>query len=158
LKSLKKGKGPQKKDDSFLVGGVIAFVMGILAMVRLSKDVPRKLTEAAIFGNSVHYEESRMSKAKEEQCPPPVSTSEYVVMVKRMTELEEKCTSLESKLPVDDALEKEDRLQAALSRVQVLEHELSETKKALDETIINQKGILAYIEKKKKKKSLFFRF
>uniref|UniRef100_A0A1J3ER33 Phosphatidylinositol/phosphatidylcholine transfer protein SFH7 n=1 Tax=Noccaea caerulescens TaxID=107243 RepID=A0A1J3ER33_NOCCA len=160
LKILKKGKGPQKKDDSFLVGGVIAFVMGILAMVRLSKDVPRKLTEAAIFGNSVYYEELKMSKAKEdEQCSAPVSSSEYVVMVKRMTELEEKCTSLESKLPVDDASEKEERLQAALSRVQVLEHELSETKKALDETIVNQKGILAYIEKKKKKKkSLFFRF
>lgn len=121
-------KGPQKKDDGFLVGGVIAFVMGILAMVRLSKDVPRKLTEAALFGNSVYYEESKMSKPNQDSFPAPVSSSEYVLMVKRMAELEEKCMSLEPK-PADDALEKEDKLHAALNRVQVLEHELSETKK-----------------------------
>ncbi|CAH2051623.1 unnamed protein product [Thlaspi arvense] len=157
IKIQKKEKGPQRKDDSFLVGGVIAFVMGIVAMLRLSKDVPRKLTEAEIFGNSVYDGESKMSKANQDPAPAPVSSSEYVSMVKRMAELEEKYKSLEPKPADDDALEKENRLQAALSRVQVLEHELSETKKALDETIVNQKGILAYIEKKKKKKS-FFRF
>lgn len=110
------------------MGGVIAFVMGIIAMVRLSKDVPRKLTEAALFGNSVYYEQSTMSKPNQDQLPAPVSSSEYLIMVKRMAELEEKCKSLDSK-PADDALEKENRLQAALNRVQVLEHELSETKK-----------------------------
>ncbi|CAE5984523.1 unnamed protein product [Arabidopsis arenosa] len=157
LKTLRKGKEPQRKDDGFLVGGVIAFVMGIVAMLRLSKDVPRKLTDAALFGNSVFYEETKMSKPNQEQFPAPVSSSEYTTMVKRMAELEEKYKSLDSK-SADDALEKEDKLQAALNRVQVLEHELSETKKALDETMVNQKGILEYIEKKKKKKSLFFRF
>ncbi|CAL9223166.1 unnamed protein product [Arabidopsis halleri] len=157
LKNLRKGKEPQKKDDGFLVGGVIAFVMGIVAILRLSKDVPRKLTDAALFGNSVYYEESKMSKPNQNQFPAPVSSSEYTIMVKRMAELEEKYKSLDSK-SADDALEKEDKLQAALNRVQVLEHELSETKKALDETMVNQKGILEYIEKKKKKKRLFFRF
>lgn len=122
------GKEPQKKDDGFLVGGVIAFVMGIVAMLRLSKDVPRKLTDAALFGNSVYYEESKMSKPNQDQFPAPVSSSEYTIMVKRMAELEEKYKSLDSK-SADDALEKEDKLQAALNRVQVLEHELSETKK-----------------------------
>ncbi|EFH60427.1 predicted protein [Arabidopsis lyrata subsp. lyrata] len=163
LKTLRKGlhcyvgKEPQKKDDGFLVGGVIAFVMGIVAMLRLSKDVPRKLTDAALFGNSVYYEDLKMSKPNQNQLPAPVSSSEYAIMVKRMAELEENYKSLDSK-SADDALEKEDKLQAALNRVQVLEHELSETKKALDETMVNQKGILEYIEKKKKKKSLFFRF
>lgn len=74
-----------------------------------------------------------------------------------MAELEEKYKSLDSK-SADEALEKDDKLQAALNRVQVLEHELSETKKALDETMVNQQGILAYIEKKNKKKRMFFRF
>ncbi|KAG7583992.1 CRAL/TRIO N-terminal domain [Arabidopsis suecica] len=157
LKTVRKGKEPQRKDDSFLVGGVIAFVMGIVAMLRLSKDVPKKLTDAALFGNLVFYEETKMSKPNQEQFQAPVSSSEYTTMVKRMAELEEKYKSLDSK-SADDALEKEDKLQAALNRVQVLEHELSETKKALDETMVNQKGILEYIEKKKKKKSLFFRF
>ncbi|XP_010489212.1 PREDICTED: phosphatidylinositol/phosphatidylcholine transfer protein SFH7-like isoform X2 [Camelina sativa] len=156
LRTLKRGKGPQNKDDSFLVGGVIAFVMGIVAMLRLSKDVPKKLTEAALFGNSVYHEQSQMSKPNEDQTPaPPVSNSEYLIMVKRMAELEEKYKTLDSK-SADDLLEKEDKLQAAVNRVQVLEHELSETKKALDETIANQKGILSYIEKKKKKKKKLF--
>ncbi|EOA30267.1 hypothetical protein CARUB_v10013388mg [Capsella rubella] len=156
LKPIRKGKGQQNKDDSFLVGGVIAFVMGIVAMLRLSKDVPRKLTDAALFGNSVHYEESKTSKRNEDQSPaPPVSNSEYLSMVKRMADLEEKYKTLDSK-SANDVLEKEDKLQAALNRVQVLEHELSETKKALDETITNQKGILSYIEKKKKKKKRLF--
>ncbi|CAN8257869.1 unnamed protein product [Cochlearia groenlandica] len=152
-KSIKKGKGPQKKDDGFLVGGVIAFVMGLLAMVRLSKDVPRKLTEAAIFGNSVYYEQSKLSKPNQDQNQDqgPVSSSEYVLMAKRMADLEEKYMSIDSK-SVNDGLEKEDKLTAALNRVQVLEHELCETKKALGETIVNQKEILAYIEKKKKKR------
>ncbi|AEC06490.1 Phosphatidylinositol/phosphatidylcholine transfer protein SFH7 [Arabidopsis thaliana] len=158
LKTLRKGKEPQKKDDSFLVGGVIAFVMGIVAMLRLSKAVPRKLTDVALLTNSVYYEEAKMSKPNQDEVSaPPVSSSEYVIMVKRMAELEEKYKSLDSK-SADEALEKDDKLQAALNRVQVLEHELSETKKALDETMVNQQGILAYIEKKNKKKRMFFRF
>ncbi|AEE31867.2 hypothetical protein AT1G36580 [Arabidopsis thaliana] len=55
---------------------------------------------------------------------------------------EEKYKSLDSK-SADDALEKEDKLRSAFDRVQ-----------ALDETMVNQKGILAYIEKKKKKKRM----
>jgi hypothetical protein len=154
LKTLRKGKEPQKKDDSFLVGGVIAFVMGIVAMLRLSKAVPRKLTDVALLTNSVYYEEAKMSKPNQDEVSaPPVSSSEYVIMVKRMAELEEKYKSLDSK-SADEALEKDDKLQAALNRVQVLEHELSETKKALDETMVNQQGILAYIEKKNKKKRM----
>lgn len=122
------GMGPPKKDDGFLVGGVIAFVMGILAMVRLSKHVPRNLTGAALFGNSVYNEESKITRPDQDQLSTPVSSSEYVLMAKRMSDLEEKYMSLDSK-PADDASEKEDKLQTALNRVQVLEQELSETKK-----------------------------
>ncbi|KAL0725993.1 hypothetical protein Bca4012_022086 [Brassica carinata] len=148
-------EGAPKKGDGLLVGGVMAFVMGIVAMVRLTKEVPRKLTEAALYGNSVCYEEV-VSKHNQTQFAAPVSSSEYMLMVKRMAELEEKCMFLDSKPAIDT--EKEDKLQAALTRVQVLEHELNETKKALEETLVGQKEILAYIEKKKKKKKLFFGF
>jgi len=103
--------------------------MGIVAMLRLSKAVPRKLTDVALLTNSVYYEEAKMSKPNQDEVSaPPVSSSEYVIMVKRMAELEEKYKSLDSK-SADEALEKDDKLQAALNRVQVLEHELSETKK-----------------------------
>ncbi|KAG2318611.1 hypothetical protein Bca52824_011824 [Brassica carinata] len=149
-------KGAPKKKDGLLVGGVMAFVMGIVAMVRLSKDVPRKLTEAALYGNSVCYEES-MSKQNKAQFAAPVSSSEYMLMVKRMAELEDKCMFLDLK-PANVDSEKEEKLQAALNRVQVLEQELTETKKALEEALVSQKEILAYIEKKKKKKKLFFGF
>ncbi|ESQ53662.1 hypothetical protein EUTSA_v10024823mg [Eutrema salsugineum] len=145
-------KGAPKKGDGLLVGGVMAFVMGIVAMVRLSKDVPRKLTEAALYGNSVCYEES-MSKQNQAQFAAPVSSAEYMLMVKRMAELEDKCMFLDLK-PANVESEKEEKLQAALNRVQVLEQELTETKKALEEALVSQKEILAYIEKKKKKKKL----
>ncbi|CAN7032255.1 hypothetical protein HID58_029715 [Brassica napus] len=145
-------KGAPKKRDGLLVGGVMAFVMGIVAMVRLSKDVPRKLTEAALYGNSVCYEES-LSKQNKAQFAAPVSSSEYMLMVKRMAELEDKCMFLDLK-PANVDSEKEEKLQAALNRVQVLEQELTETKKALEEALVSQKEILAYIEKKKKKKKL----
>ncbi|CAH8380024.1 unnamed protein product [Eruca vesicaria subsp. sativa] len=149
-------KGAPKKGDGLLVGGVMAFVMGIVAMVRLSKDVPRKLTEAALYGNSVCYDEA-MSKHNQAHFAAPVSSSEYILMVKRMAELEEKCMFLDMK-PANIESEKEEKLQAALNRVQVLEEELTETKKALEEALVGQKEILAYIEKKKKKKKLFFGF
>ncbi|CAE6159528.1 unnamed protein product [Arabidopsis arenosa] len=150
-------KGAPNKGDGLLVGGVMAFVMGIVAMVRLSKDVPRKLTEAALYGNSVCYEESTKSKQNQGQFAAPVSSSEYMLMVKRMAELEDKCMFLDLK-PAHVESEKEEKLQAALNRVQVLEQELTETKKALEEALVSQKEILAYIEKKKKKKKLFFGF
>ncbi|XP_010548065.1 PREDICTED: phosphatidylinositol/phosphatidylcholine transfer protein SFH1 [Tarenaya hassleriana] len=152
-------KGSPMKGDGFLVGGVIAFVMGIVAMVRLSKDMPRKLTEAALYGTSVYYEESSVSRQNQTQFPAPVSSSEFILMVKRMAELEDKCKFLDSKPTNVVADEKDEKLQAALNRVQALEQELSETKKALDEALASQKEILAYIEKKKKKKKkLFFGF
>lgn len=121
-------KGAPKNGDGMLVGGVMAFVMGIVAMVRLSKDVPRKLTEAALYGNSVCYEEATKSKQNQAQFAAPVSSSEYMLMVKRMAELEDKCMFLDLK-PAHVESEKEEKLQAALNRVQVLEQELTETKK-----------------------------
>ncbi|WZY86375.1 hypothetical protein YC2023_032759 [Brassica napus] len=129
-------KGAPNKGGGSLVGGVMAFVMGIVAMVRLSKDVPHKLTEAAIYGNSVCYEESRSKKTKV-QFATPVSSSEYMLMTKRMAELEEKWMSLDLK-PANIESEKEEKLQAALT--------------ALEEALVSQEEILAYIEKKKKKK------
>ncbi|KAJ4898977.1 Phosphatidylinositol/phosphatidylcholine transfer protein SFH1 [Raphanus sativus] len=142
-------KGAPKKEGGSLVGGVMAFVMGIVAMVRLSKDVP-KLTEAVIYGDSVCYEESRSKKTKV-QFATPVSSSEYMLMMKRMAALEEKCMFLDLK-PADMESEKEEKLQTALNRVQVLEQELTQTKKALQETLMSQKEILAYIEKKKRRR------
>ncbi|XP_010530818.1 PREDICTED: phosphatidylinositol/phosphatidylcholine transfer protein SFH1 isoform X2 [Tarenaya hassleriana] len=152
-------RGAQKKGEGLLAGGVVAFFMGIVAMVRLSKHMPHKLTEAVLYGTSVHDEKS--TKNKQNQLakfpePEPVSSSEYILMAKRVAELEDKCKVLDMKR-ADVSAEKEENLQAALTRVQALEQDLSETKKALGEAL---KEILEYIEKKKKKKKrkLFFGF
>lgn len=95
----------------------MSLVMGLMTVVRLTKNMPRKLTEAAIYGAEAEKGETGM-----------VSSQEYMSMVKRMAELEEKCRSLGNQPPAFSP-EKEQILTAALSRVDDLELQLSETKK-----------------------------
>ncbi|CAN7059790.1 unnamed protein product [Brassica rapa subsp. trilocularis] len=133
----------RKGGEGYLFGGVMSLVMGLITVVRLTKNMPRKLTEAAIYGGAAEKGETAM-----------VSTQEYMSMVKRMAELEEKCRSLDNQ-PAPFSAEKEQILNAALTRVDQLEFQLSETKKTLDEAMAKQLEIVAYIEKKKKKKKFF---
>ena len=107
----------RKGGEGYLFGGVMSLVMGLMTVVRLTKNMPRKLTEAAIYGGAAEKGETAM-----------VSTQEYMSMVKRMAELEEKCRSLDNQ-PAPFSAEKEQILNAALTRVDQLEFQLSETKK-----------------------------
>ncbi|KAJ4880098.1 Phosphatidylinositol/phosphatidylcholine transfer protein SFH2 [Raphanus sativus] len=120
----------------YLYGGVMALLMGIVGVMRLSKNTPRKLTAAYVV-----YPEG----------VTVMPTQEYMAMVKKMTDLEEKCKSMDA-AQAAISMEREKVLDAALRRVEQLELQLSETKKALDETMTRQHEIMAYIEKKKKKK------
>ncbi|OVA08744.1 Cellular retinaldehyde binding/alpha-tocopherol transport [Macleaya cordata] len=79
-----------------------------------------------------------------------VSSTDYVTAMKRMAELEEKVTVLTAKPVVVPA--KEEKLDAAVTRVDALEQELLATKKALEDARVRQEELLAYIDKKKKKK------
>ncbi|CAA7045869.1 unnamed protein product [Microthlaspi erraticum] len=103
--------------EGYLFGGVMSLVMGLVTVVRLTKNMPRKLTEAAIYGGEAEKGEKAM-----------VSSQDYMSMVKRMAELEEKCRFLDNQ-PAAFSPEKEEILTAALSRVDELEIQLSETKK-----------------------------
>ncbi|XP_047314852.1 phosphatidylinositol/phosphatidylcholine transfer protein SFH12-like isoform X2 [Impatiens glandulifera] len=85
---------------------------------------------------------------------PAISPAEYVAAIRRMTELEEKVSVLTAK-PTVMPPEKEEILNAALDRVDVLEHELVATKKALEDALVHQQELVAYLDKKKKKKKLF---
>lgn len=123
----------------YLYGGVMALLMGIVGVMRLSKNTPRKLTAADVV-----YPEG----------VTVMPTQEYMAMVKKMTDLEEKCKSMDA-AQAAISMEREKVLDAALRRVEQLELQLSETKKALDETMTRQHEIMAYIEKKKKKKRKF---
>ncbi|KAL7002681.1 hypothetical protein U1Q18_003838 [Sarracenia purpurea var. burkii] len=136
--------------------GVMTVVMGIVTMVRLTQNMPRKLTDAALYSSSMVPVDSTMKlKAHPYQLPAPtIPTVEYMSIMKRMGELEEKVVVLSNK-PAAMPLEKEEMLNAALSRVEALEQELSATKKALEDALVRQGELLAYVEKKKKKKKFF---
>ncbi|KAG7010918.1 Phosphatidylinositol/phosphatidylcholine transfer protein SFH1, partial [Cucurbita argyrosperma subsp. argyrosperma] len=144
-----------KVPDGFsnqLVGGIMAVVMGIVTMVRLTRTMPKKLTEAAIYSSTVYYDGSM---PRHPALPPPaaVPLSDYMTMMKRMAELEEKVNVLNMK-PAAMPADKEEMLNIALGKVETLEQELQETKKALEESLSRAAELSSYIEKKKKKKMM----
>ncbi|KAF3435734.1 hypothetical protein FNV43_RR22826 [Rhamnella rubrinervis] len=136
-----------------IVGGVMAFVMGIITMVRLTRNMPRKLTEAALYGDPVYYNGVMINKAHQ----PPITTADYMTMMKRMAELEDRVNIAGSK-PAVMPPEKEEMLNAALNRIDALEQELAAAKKALEDSLDKQAELVAYVDRKKKKKKKFYRF
>ncbi|GMY05743.1 phosphatidylinositol/phosphatidylcholine transfer protein SFH3-like [Fagus crenata] len=132
-----------------IVGGIMAFILGIVTMVRLTRNMPKKLTEAALYSSSDYYDGEMI---KGHQLPSPaISSTDYMLVIKRMAELEEKVNVLSNK-PAVMPPEKEEMLNVALSRVDALEQELSSTKKSLEDALVRQQELLDYLEKKKKKK------
>ncbi|EYU42604.1 hypothetical protein MIMGU_mgv1a005833mg [Erythranthe guttata] len=133
--------------SNHLFAGVMTFVMGVVTMVRMTRNMPKKLTDATLYSSSM-YGVDAMFKA------PAISSEDYFIMMKRMNELEEKVSVLANK-PATMPPEKEEMLNNALNRVDMLEHELLATKKRLDDALVRQDELLAYMEKKKKKKRFF---
>ncbi|GFY89712.1 SEC14-like 3 [Actinidia rufa] len=136
---------PSQGISNQIFTGVVTFVMGIVTMVRLSRNMTSSM-----------YGVDPMTKPHQSPAPT-ISSTEYLSIMKRMGELEEKVTVLSNK-PAVMPPEKEEMLNAALNRVDALEQELSATKKALEDALVRQGELLAYIEKKKKKKKKFFVF
>ncbi|XP_020595888.1 phosphatidylinositol/phosphatidylcholine transfer protein SFH12-like isoform X3 [Phalaenopsis equestris] len=131
-----------------ILTGVMAFVMGVVTVAKMSKNLRKKIMDEkdACYSNSV--EKSQSVEAK-----PTVSLMEFSVVMKRLRELEEKVIVL-SKKP--EPSPEEELLKSAVNRVATLEAELAATKKVLEETLSRQAEIFAYIEKKKKKKKRTF--
>ncbi|XP_051144961.1 phosphatidylinositol/phosphatidylcholine transfer protein SFH12-like isoform X2 [Andrographis paniculata] len=134
--------------------GVLTFFMGIVTMVRMTRNMPKKLTEATLYSSSM---KSGAVHGYNMMAGTAVSREDYFIMMKRMNEVEEKVTVIANK-PANMPPEKEEVLNNALSRVESLEQELSATKKRLEDAILRQEELLAYIEKKSKKKKRFFAF
>ena len=99
----------------------MAIVMGIVTVIRLTRNMPRKITEAIVYGSSSGYYEGTMMKA------PTISCNDYMAVMKRMAELEEKVTVLSMRPVIPH--EKEEVLNNALCRVTTLEQDLVATKK-----------------------------
>ncbi|CAH9125861.1 unnamed protein product [Cuscuta epithymum] len=134
---------------SQLFSSMMTFVMGVVTMVRMSRHMPSKLTDATFYSGSM-----RDGMVKVSEPPAAVSVTEYLSMMKRMGDLEEKVITL-SKKPSTMPPEKEEQLSNALNRVDALEQQLAATNKALEEALSHQTEILAYLEKMKKKKKFF---
>ncbi|KAF6144221.1 hypothetical protein GIB67_004894, partial [Kingdonia uniflora] len=138
--------------SSQIFSGMMAFLMGIVAMIRLTRNMPKKLTDANLYSSEVYCLDNPV--ISHHQLPViTISSTEFMSIMKRMADMEEKVAVLSSKPEVMPP-EKEEMLNTAVSRANVLEQELMATKKALDDTLARQVELLDYIEKKKKKKKL----
>ncbi|KAI3769736.1 hypothetical protein L6452_00849 [Arctium lappa] len=142
-----------------LLTGMMTLVMGVMTMVRMTHNMPKKLTDATLYSSSIHDDDDMVKRhpSPYKLQAPAISTAEYMSMMKRLGDLEEKVIILNDQ-PVEMSPEKEDMLNKTLSRVEALEIELAATKKSLEESLSQQRELVAYLEKKKKKKKRFFRF
>ncbi|OIW05677.1 hypothetical protein TanjilG_23463 [Lupinus angustifolius] len=134
-------ESPCKASDGFsnpFVGLIMAIITGIITMMRLTKDMPKKTTGV------VNYDETMMKAA------PTISIDNHMDMIKRMVELEEKVNVLSMRPEMPP--EMEELLNNALSRVTTLEQELASAIEARDDALAKQVELQAHIENKKKNK------
>ncbi|XP_059647656.1 phosphatidylinositol/phosphatidylcholine transfer protein SFH3 [Cornus florida] len=143
--------------SNHLMAGFMSFLLGIVTMVRFTRNMPRKLTDATLYSSSMCGDDATMIKGQGHPYQlqaPPISSAQYLSMMKLMSELEERVSIL-TQQPAAMPPEKEEMLNSALSRADALEQELSATKKALEDALVRQEELNAYVEKKKKKKKFF---
>lgn len=120
-----------KMSDGFssqIFTGVMTVVMGIVTMVRLTRNMPNKLTDSTFYSSPTYCDDDSMSGAKVHLQRATMSSADLMSVMKRMAELEERVTVMSMK-QVTMPPEKEAMLNSALSRVDALEKELMETKK-----------------------------
>ncbi|KAK8685798.1 hypothetical protein V6N13_124832 [Hibiscus sabdariffa] len=140
--------------SSHLFTGVMTFVMGIGAMIKVTRNMPRKPTDGNSYSSQVEsVNTGARSLQPSSQSPPPgaLSAEELTSVMKRMAELEERLIVINKK-PSTMPPDKEELLNTALTRADALEQELRATKKALEDSFAQQQELTAYLEKKKKKK------
>ncbi|CAO2174648.1 unnamed protein product [Urochloa humidicola] len=137
-----------------LFGGIVALVMSIAAMLRVTRNMPGKAVGSTIGGAKLSTLTKGKSKVRQRSkiSPEAIKAAKDVVSTKRLADLEEKIIALLTK-PATMPADKEEMLQAAVRRISALEEELAATKKDLQKTLECQGEIIAYIEKKKKKKN-----
>lgn len=109
----------------------MAFVMGVVTMIRVTKNVPRKLTESTIYSSPVYCDDNSMIKSSMQagkMATTTISGDDFMAVMKRIAELEQKVTILSAQ-PITMPPEKEEMLNDAISRADFLEQELAATKK-----------------------------
>lgn len=101
-------------------------------MIRLTRNMPKKLTDATIYASPIYCVDTMMKgQVHPHQLPgPTISAGEYMSVMKRMADLEDRVSVLSMK-PAAMPAEKEEMLNTAISRVDALEQELMATKKVI---------------------------
>uniref|UniRef100_A0A803KYI8 CRAL-TRIO domain-containing protein n=1 Tax=Chenopodium quinoa TaxID=63459 RepID=A0A803KYI8_CHEQI len=120
---------PPEGISNQIVAGLMAFIMGIVTMVRLSRSMPKKMTDANLYAAPMYCFDSMAKAQGHELAAPGISNAEFMTVMKRMAAMEEKLMAMAVK--PDAITEKEEMLQVASNRVDALEQELSATKKVL---------------------------
>ncbi|PWZ20866.1 Phosphatidylinositol/phosphatidylcholine transfer protein SFH12 [Zea mays] len=146
--------------DRQVVSGFMALVMGVVAMFRVGKIAPKRAMDAAMgiaTMEAMAKKTRQMQMQQQLQLGGPdavvVSAAQYQALVKRVDDLEAKVAALASG-PPEVPPELEESIKAAAARVDALETELDATKKLLETSSAQQEEVLAYIEKKKKKRGM----
>lgn len=126
----------QVKDDgkgmsTNIFRGIMTFIMAIVAMIRLSLNIPSKLSEAALYCVQFYFSKLEITGHAADKLPPPplpITGEDYLAMKKRMSKLEEMVSFLMQQHAAMPP-EKEEMLNTALSRISTLEEELCAAKK-----------------------------
>ncbi|KAM0012849.1 putative CRAL-TRIO lipid binding domain, CRAL/TRIO domain, CRAL/TRIO domain superfamily [Helianthus debilis subsp. tardiflorus] len=129
---------------------VMTLIMGLVTLIRITRNMPKKLTDATLYSTGF-IEDYVVNKKKKRLQASTISAAEYLTLMNRLAELEEKIIVLDNKA-AEIPPEKDELLNNALKRVDALETELAAVKKALDESLIQEKELVAYLEKQKKRK------
>ncbi|KAM1156318.1 hypothetical protein ACFX2B_026838 [Malus domestica] len=135
---------------SQIMAAILTFLMGIVAMVRLTRSMPKRLTDSTFYSSTVCDGDTMVKGQGSSHAA--ISGSDLMTVMKRMAELEERMTVLNMK-PATVPAQKEEMLNTALGRVGALEKELMATKQALEESLTQQEELLGSLDKKKKRKN-----
>jgi tetrahydromethanopterin S-methyltransferase subunit G len=126
--------------DRQAVTGIMAFVMGVVAMFRVGKIAPKRAMDAAMGIATMEAMAKNRKLLQAQQgghgdgghgpAVVAVSAAQFEALVKRVGDLEEKVAAFSSRPPEMPA-DKAELLAAAATRLDALEAELETTKKVL---------------------------
>ena len=125
--SLNNGFKPPDGISNQIVAGLMAFIMGIVTMVRLTCNMTKKITDVNLYATPMYCYDSIAKNQGWESIIPSISNDEFMTVMKCMAAMEEKLLAMAVK--PDAITEKEEMLQVASNRVDALEQELTSTKK-----------------------------
>ncbi|KAL0412473.1 UNVERIFIED_CONTAM: Phosphatidylinositol/phosphatidylcholine transfer protein SFH3 [Sesamum radiatum] len=81
--------------SNHLFTGVMTFVMGVVTMIRMTRNMPKKLTDATLYSSSMYGDDIKGQSHGYNM--PTISSEDYFIMMKRVNELEEKVSVLVNK-------------------------------------------------------------